>query len=143
MAYTSNKTLKTRIVNKNDIEENWLKAESFSPMEGEIVVYNPDATHSYARLKVGDGTTLVSNLPFVSDNIVSTNDNTKKLYLTGVEKADGTHYYNDSVYVENSIIYGLGWNDYAEYRQTKEEIKPGHVIIENGDDTLSLSTERM
>ena len=44
-------------------------------------------------------------------------------------------------------VYGGVWNDYAEFRQLKEEkeneIPYGRVVIENNDDTLSLSTERL
>ena len=38
--------------------------------------------------------------------------------------------------------YGAVWNDYAEYRESNI-IEPGRVIKENGDDTLSLTTERL
>ena len=34
---------------------------------------------------------------------------------------------------------GACWNDYAEFRKTNEEIKPGTVVCENGDGTLSIS----
>ena len=40
-------------------------------------------------------------------------------------------------------IYGAVWNDYAEFRESNEQIQPGRVVIENGDDTLSLSNERL
>ena len=40
-------------------------------------------------------------------------------------------------------VYGAVWNDYAEYRETKEEIEAGRVVVENGDDTLSLATDRL
>lgn len=43
----------------------------------------------------------------------------------------------------SGVLYGAAWNDYAEYRITKEEIEPGRCVIENGDDTLSLSTARL
>ena len=43
----------------------------------------------------------------------------------------------------NCAFYGAVWNDYAEFRETKEKIEPGRCIVENGDDTLSLSTERL
>ncbi len=39
-------------------------------------------------------------------------------------------------------VYGAIWNDYAEFRKS-EELEPGRVICENGDGTLSRSTERM
>ena len=39
-------------------------------------------------------------------------------------------------------VTGAVWNDYAEYRES-DFIEPGYCLIENGDDTLSKSTERM
>ena len=63
----ANKTVKTRIVNKHDIETNWAKAVNFIPKEGEIIVYDIDDTHSCPKFKVGDGKTVVSSLPFTTD----------------------------------------------------------------------------
>lgn len=39
-------------------------------------------------------------------------------------------------------VTGAVWNDYAECRESKDN-EPGYVVIENGDDTLSKSTERL
>ena len=54
----------TRIQHKHDIEANWIKAVNFTPLNGEIVVYDKDTTHNYARIKIGDGETKINNLPF-------------------------------------------------------------------------------
>lgn len=43
----------------------------------------------------------------------------------------------------SGVLYGAAWNDYAEFRQCKEQFVPGNVVFENGDDTLSISTKRM
>lgn len=59
------KVFQSRIQLKHDIEENWLKATNFIPKEGEIIIYDIDANNSTPRFKVGDGTTVVSLLPFV------------------------------------------------------------------------------
>lgn len=75
----SEKTLKTRIVNKHDTEANWLKATTFIPKQGELIVYDIDDTHNYERFKIGDGSTLVSNLPFAD---MSEAERTK---LSGIE----------------------------------------------------------
>lgn len=69
------KTLNTRFQMKTDTEENWLKATNFIPKNGEIIIYATDATHSYQRLKVGDGATLVNNLPFINDAITESTIN--------------------------------------------------------------------
>ena len=63
------KTLNTRIQMKTDTEANWNKATKFIPKNGEIIVYATDATHNYQRLKIGNGTTLVNNLPFINEAI--------------------------------------------------------------------------
>ena len=57
------KNVKARIIHKHDTEVNWNKAEGFIPNKGEIIVYDIDETHSYERFKIGDGVTLVNNLP--------------------------------------------------------------------------------
>ena len=41
-----------------------------------------------------------------------------------------------------SAVYGAVWNDYAEYRESDCE-EFGYVLMENGDDTLSKTTERL
>lgn len=63
------KTVNTRVVNKHDTAENWAKATTFVPMQGEIIVYDRDSTYSYERFKIGDGSTLVSALPFASAQV--------------------------------------------------------------------------
>ena len=63
------KILNTRLINKHDTEENWAKAVNFIPKQGEIIVYDIDANYTYERIKMGDGATHVSQLPFVVDTI--------------------------------------------------------------------------
>lgn len=83
------KSISTRIQNKHDLEANWLKASNFTPLEGELIIYDAETQDAfntayasltneqkaalgrttpvtYARAKVGDGSTLVSALPFIS-----------------------------------------------------------------------------
>lgn len=50
--------------------------------------------------------------------------------------------YTSSVTLKNNVLMGAAWNDYAEYR-ISDCREPGRVICENGDDTLSLATERL
>lgn len=52
-------------------------------------------------------------------------------------------YFTPEGYIYGAKVYGAVWNDYAEYRKTKDNIKPGTVVIENGDGTLAPSTERI
>lgn len=61
------KTIKTRLLQKIDTEENWLKAINFIPLKGELIVYSKDNNYPYDRIKIGDGINTVINLPFVYD----------------------------------------------------------------------------
>ena len=63
-----------RIVHKHDTAENWSKANAFVPKQGELIIYDTDNNYAYERMKVGDGTTLVSDLPFIDESIVVSSD---------------------------------------------------------------------
>ena len=88
----SEKQVKTRITHKHDLEINWIKATAFVPMQGELIIYDIEvdeegnvlkvsdnsggqvealpagrtAPYTYERFKIGDGKTLVSELPFAA-----------------------------------------------------------------------------
>lgn len=53
-----------RVQHKRDVEANWLKAKNFTPLEGELIIYEIDAAHKTPRFKIGDGSTKVNDLPF-------------------------------------------------------------------------------
>lgn len=57
---------KTRIKHKHDIEANW-SISNIMPLDGEIIIYDPDDTHATPRFKVGDGKTALKDLPFVNN----------------------------------------------------------------------------
>ena len=68
-----------------------------------------------------------------------------KVYVMGISGIeDDTFKYHTSVYIDGAqgVLMGAAWNDYAEARETKP-IAAGRVVVENGDDTLSISTERL
>lgn len=77
------KTLQGRIVNKHDSAANWAQAVNFRPMQGELIIYDPDETCSYVRFKIGDGVQNVNALPFANDGFISYNEQT----LTDEQKA--------------------------------------------------------
>ena len=87
--------LKTRIKQKTDTSENWEKATNFTPLAGEYCFYS-----DFNKIKVGDGSTNINDLPFVNEEgteifTVTTSDATtvqdfRTLYETHLEK--GYHY---------------------------------------------------
>ena len=78
-------------------------------------------------------------------NVYST-ASTSKAYILGTTATGSSNkatVYNASVYTSGNVLYGAAWNDYAEYREGTNTFEPGRVVCENGDDTLSLATERL
>ena len=61
------KHINSRIQHKHDIEANWKKATTFIPKQGELIIYDIDGNFGYERVKIGDGITNVSTLPFITD----------------------------------------------------------------------------
>lgn len=85
------KSIKTRIQNKHDIEANWLQAENFKPLAGEIIIYDPDSTHSVPRVKIGDGNSLLKDLYFIDKEIAAHMLNTTS-HITAAERTSwNTH----------------------------------------------------
>lgn len=60
----TNKVIKTRMVQKHDISENWAKATNFTPLLGEIIIYD-----DLNKFKIGDGNTPINDLPFASGGV--------------------------------------------------------------------------
>jgi hypothetical protein len=100
----ANKSIKTRIQHKRELEVNWLNS-SLVPLEGELVVYlkeidpvtkevlkNDDGSlklpngrtepYTYDRFKIGDGHTNVNELDFIGmlTGTTDPNANTKSQY---------------------------------------------------------------
>ena len=59
------KTISARMQMKTDTALNWSKAVNFIPKKGEIIIYEADSDYGYERMKIGDGSTKVNDLPFV------------------------------------------------------------------------------
>ena len=66
------KTFEGRIRLKADTEANW-NAHPITPLSGELIIYSADGTHNYSRLKVGDGSTIVTALPFIDAGTIDGN----------------------------------------------------------------------
>ena len=102
----ANKTLNTRIQHKTDTTENWLKAESFSPLKGELIIYQ-DSDNTQA--KIGDGVTNVNQLPFLFNipNLLQriVDLETKLANLTYNEDTD-TYIFASNITTEGSISEG-------------------------------------
>ena len=62
--------MKERIQIKHDIAANWAKAKNFTPLPGEIIIYDGVIENGIyieqPRLKIGDGIHKLAELPFMS-----------------------------------------------------------------------------
>lgn len=121
-----NTTLKTRIQNRHDTEANWTTASNatnpFIPLKGEVIVYDPDTTHTTPRVKIGDGVTKVGNLAFVGGDI-------SKFVTTNTAQAiDGAKSFTSDV--EISVEPGDG-------------LSVGTILSKDGNIQLSGSIGRL
>lgn len=123
---TANNTMKTRVQLKRDTEANWKKAvlsseggtkssgTSFVPLEGELIIYLPDTTHDYSRLKVGDGNTNVVRLPFIDAGTINGDTLTNEIIMfSGLFPSNGD---STKLYVNTSTqaIYYYSNNEFVK-----------------------------
>lgn len=76
----------------------------------------------------------------------SSDTTTDRLYVTGCLGDDTAALkYHPDVYINciSGVLYGAAWNDYAEYRKSQEEIKPGYCVSSNDDGSVIKTNEPM
>ena len=115
------KTLNSRIINKHDLEVNWLKAINFVPKQGELIVYDIDDKYTYQRFKIGDGVTKVNDLPFIA-------------------KPDWNAKEGTAGYIENRTHYDNGFDlaydgNYENYPH--HILEDGIIIVQVSDTPLT------
>lgn len=99
----SNNVLNSRVQLKADTEANWTMHSSFVPLAGETIIYVADATHPYPRMKVGDGSTTIANLPFINSGSAEKVNHTLTFGAGGVYTFDGSRDVTVPVYT-GSIV---------------------------------------
>jgi hypothetical protein len=62
--------MKARVSQLHKTAAEWDKLSYWIPEAGEFIIYDPDETHLYARIKVGDGSRKLSELEFFIDSAV-------------------------------------------------------------------------
>lgn len=62
--------MKARISFLHKTEAEWNALSSWVPASAELVVYDADDTHDYARIKLGDGKTPLCDLNFFIDRAI-------------------------------------------------------------------------
>jgi hypothetical protein len=123
--------VKARFSQKHDIEANWLLASDFIPLEGEIIVYDADENNPIARLKIGDGKTLINDLAFIDEN-------TLKQLFDLKEDFEDTKQLVDKKFesIETEVVDARRGFDDAEYDTLGEAIRAQGVKINIEDGAI-------
>ena len=122
------KELKSRLLQKHDTEANWIKATGFTPKEGEIIIYDTDASHLYPRVKIGNGKNNVNNLPFIQSQVADKLATQRLIQLTG--DVTGSAYFDGS----KAITIDTSLNDQIK----NTAIKTLLFVVDNNNQILEL-----
>lgn len=140
-----NKQIVGRVQHKHDTEANWLKAENFIPLDGELIIYDIDENNPSPRFKVGDGETVVSSLPFSAatgtgegGSVLSVNGYTGEVVLTADDV--GALTFDEDEILEDGVPIPVNAETFAglTYDQFKEDIGlsiPDWALRLDPDDT--------
>ena len=63
--------MKARLSQLHKTEAEWDSIPDFVPMHGELIIFDVDTKHNYVRLKIGDGITKLTYLPFFINDTVN------------------------------------------------------------------------
>lgn len=137
----ANNTVKARVQLKCDTEANWEKARNFYPLRGEVIIYLADEFTSFCRLKVGDGTTSVVDLPFLpytgdGDNIYVLPDKLKHSLTFG---ADQVYTFDGSTDISIPIYTGITTQESMPV--SNDMFSLNHTINTSGEWKKILNTE--
>lgn len=61
----TNKHMNVRIQHKHGLESEWALAVNFTPLLGELIIYDADENNISPRVKFGNGIDNVNDLPFL------------------------------------------------------------------------------
>lgn len=151
---TNTNTLKTRVQLKCDTETNWNKAgpkegsAGFVPLLGELIVYTADNAHPFSRLKVGDGSTNVVNLPFIDAGTIDGDTLPESQVVTYINRAAFPSGGNtNTLYIDlaTSTIYCYtnsgGYTQLSNFTYTAEKTYTSNITYWSGGAVTTLSCQ--
>lgn len=97
------KSLQARIQNKCDTTANWEKATNFIPKKGEIIVYSDGGGTGIPKMKVGDGTTKVGSLKFITATVPDASYTVSGIVNTGEQTFGGNKTFQKTLRVVDSM----------------------------------------
>ena len=110
---TMQNTLNTRILLKHDTPENWEALTTFTPLAGELIVYDGE----YPRFKLGDGQTLLQDLKFVDEPKA----NVENPVFSGSMDVNGDAWFAGDIYIDSTS--GTGKDEGSQKVATEEYVE--------------------
>ena len=141
----SDKNIKVRLQQKHDTSTNWALATNFKPKAGELIIYD-----DLKKMKVGDGETLVNNLPFLSADV--SQDLNNYVNLAGNQTISGAKTFTGDITVDGgtfkvsktdsanktmSAVYGANAITYTPYGSTSQKL----ISLPSSDGTIALTSD--
>ena len=131
------KTINARMQMKTDTALNWSKAINFIPKKGEIIIYEADSDYGYERMKIGDGSTKVNDLPFViGAKDWNQNDSTASDYIKNrpfyTGEAVQTEVIPEQTYTMSSYGSFTMYADQSGTYQYSLEDGKNYIVVYNG-----------
>lgn len=96
-------SLSARMQQKIDTTANWAKATNFVPKKGEIIVYSDGGGTGVPKMKVGDGTTVVGSLEFITATVPDASDIVSGIVNTGEQTFGGNKTFQKTLRVVDSM----------------------------------------
>lgn len=118
------KQFNSRMQQKIDTTVNWGKATNFVPKKGEIIVYSDGGGVGVPKIKVGDGTTVVGSLKFITGDVPEASETVSGIVNTGSQTFAGIKTFTNSVWVGG--ILGINRDNYPQ------------ILIRNADESKNL-----
>lgn len=97
----SEKQISARTQQKIDLTANWAKATNFVPKKGEIIVYSDGGGTGVPKMKVGDGSTVVGSLEFITATVPDASATIKGIVNTGEQTFGGDKTFQGCLRVVN------------------------------------------
>lgn len=143
------KHVKTRIINKHATAAVWGDSKlEFTPLQGELIIYDKDDDYTYERFKIGDGTRDVKELPFISDvankSLNVTSDGKLSLNQEYIDYLDKQIYAYPAIQtfeiVDNSIEVGKTVNITSfTHKETNSKNIDGNLTLTSNNTNINLS----
>lgn len=139
----------------------WTNTSKTAPAANTVFAGDSDSSHNANNNNLAAPSfrkLVAADLPTVSNVSVSNTTSNTNYYLTGVTRANNAFgtilygafnssgtYNTTGVYFNGAegVLFGAAWNDYAEFRQSDEEIEFGRVVQEIGNGKLKLVNQRL